>query len=95
MFVVIGEWRMQPHTGPGPREVPPDMVEGVGRQPGLVKGYWTSGDDDHTRSHTFIVFADRSSAEAFAADVRGNVVNQRRAGVENISLVIDEVAAHT
>ena len=70
------------------------MVEGVGRLPGLVKGYWT-GSEDGTRSHTFIVFADRPAAVAFAEDVRGNVENQRLAHVENVSLVIEEVAAQT
>ena len=46
-------------------------------------------------STTFIVFDDRAAAEAFAVDVRGNIENQRRAGVENVSLVIHEVAAET
>jgi hypothetical protein len=46
-------------------------------------------------STTFIVFDDRAAAEAFAVDVRGNIENQRRAGVENLSLVIHEVAAET
>jgi hypothetical protein len=51
--------------------------------------------EDATRTHTFIVFADRAKAEAFAETVRGNLENQRRAGVENLSLVIDEVAGQT
>jgi len=32
---------------------------------------------------------------AFAAEVRGNMDNQRRAGVENLSLVVHEIAAET
>ena len=48
-----------------------------------------------TRAHTFIVFEDKAAAEAFATDVRGNIENQRRAGMENVSLVIDEVSAET
>jgi hypothetical protein len=43
----------------------------------------------------FIVFADRMSAEAFAADVRGNIENQALAGVTNLSLDLAEVAATT
>ena len=62
--------------------------------PNLVEGYWTISDDGRT-SHTFIVFDDRPSAEEFAGNVRGNIENQRQAGVENISLDIAEVAAQT
>jgi hypothetical protein len=42
-----------------------------------------------------VVFDDLAAAERFASDVRGNVENQRHVGVENLSLVVEEVAAHT
>lgn len=67
----------------------------MSKAPGIVKGYWAEGTADPPRSHTFIVFADRASAEAFAADVRGNLENQARAGVTNLSLDIAEVSATT
>ena len=81
MFVVIGDWRMS---------FPP----GDEQRAGLSRIVWTSSDDG-IASTTFIVFDDRAAAEAFAVDVRGNIENQRRAGVENLSLVIHEVAAET
>jgi hypothetical protein len=94
MFVVIGRWRMNPEIAQAQREGLDRIVAGVGQLPHLVKGYWTTSDDGST-SHTFIVFDDRPSAEEFAGNVRGNVENQRQAGVENISLDIDEVVAQT
>lgn len=94
MFVVIGDWRMSFQPGEEQRAALSRIVSGVSQLPGLAKGYWTSSDDG-TSSMTFIVFDDRAVAEAFAADVRGNVENQRRAGVENLGLVIHEVAAET
>ena len=94
MFVVIGDWRMTPQQGDDQRAGLARIVAGVSQLPDLVKGYWTSSEDG-TRSHTFIVFQDRAAAEAFASDVRGNLENQQRAGVENVSLVIDEVTAQT
>ncbi len=94
MFVVIGDWRMSFPPGDEQRAGLSRIVSGVTQLPGLAKGYWTSSDDG-TASTTFIVFDDRAAAEAFAVDVRGNIENQRRAGVENLSLVIHEVAAET
>jgi hypothetical protein len=94
MFVVIGDWRMSPEQRDEQRAGLSRIAHGVAGLPGLAKGYWTSSDDG-TRSSTFIVFEDRFAAEAFAADVRGNIDNQRRAGVENLSLVVHEVAAET
>ncbi|MCW2811837.1 MAG: hypothetical protein JWP61_2295 [Friedmanniella sp.] len=57
-----------------------------------MTGFWTSGADG-VGSHTFIVLEHEAEAQRFAADVRGNRDDQRRAGAENISLVVDEVAA--
>ena len=94
MFAVIGDWRMDPTAAAQQREGLSRIVQGVGRLPGLVKGYWTANEDT-TRTHTFIVFEDRASAVAFASSVRGNLDNQRRVGVENLSLVIDEVTDQT
>lgn len=94
MFVVIGDWRMSAEPGEDQHAGLDKIVRGVARLPGLVKGYWTSSDDGE-RSSTFIVFHDRDAAEAFAAGVRGNIENQRRAGVENISLAVHEIAAET
>ncbi|WP_210440030.1 hypothetical protein [Nocardioides xinjiangensis] len=67
------------------------IVEGVRAAPGFVHGYWA--DSAPTRSHTFIVFADRAAAEVFAEDVRNNLENQARAGVRNEELAIAQVVA--
>lgn len=95
MFVVIGLWEMDPELREMQKQVLDGIVAGVSHAPGVVKGYWAMGTTEPSRSHTFIVFADRRSAEAFAADVRGNIDNQRRAGVVNISLDLAEVSAST
>ncbi len=95
MFVVIGLWELDPALREIQRGALEDIVAGVGRAPGIVKGYWATEAADPARSHTFIVFADRESAEAFARDVRGNFENQTRAGVKNISLELAEVSATT
>ncbi|HWH99853.1 MAG TPA: hypothetical protein VNT27_05945, partial [Propionibacteriaceae bacterium] len=94
MFAVIGQWRMDPQLGDEQHTGLQRIVAGVGQLPGLVAGYWT-GEAGGSSSHTFIVFDDLAAAERFASDVRGNAENQRRGGVENLSLVLEEVAAHT
>ncbi len=95
MFVVIGLWELDPERREMQRQALDRIVAGVSHAPGFVTGYWADGTQDPPRSHTFIVFADRASAEAFAADVRGNLENQARAGVTNISLDLAEVSATT
>jgi hypothetical protein len=46
-------------------------------------------------AHTLARFSDREAALAFADSVRGNVENQARSGVRNISLDIVAVKATT
>ena len=95
MFAVVGEWRaVAPATTAEQRESLEGIVRGVAGLPKLVKGYWSSNEDG-TRRHTFIVFEDRDAADAFAADVRGNTENQKRAGIELVSLATYEVTAQT
>jgi hypothetical protein len=95
VYVVIGVWELDLKLREMQRQVLDGIVAGVSQAPGIVKGYWAEGTADPLRSHTFIVFADRTSAEAFAADVRGNIENQARAGVSNVSLDLAEVSATT
>jgi hypothetical protein len=95
LFVVIGVWELDPKLRAMQRQLLDGIVAGVSQAPGIVKGYWAEGTADPPRSHTFIVFDDRASAEAFASDVRGNIDNQARAGVTNISLDLAEVSATT
>ncbi len=95
MFVVIGLWELDPELREMQRQVLDGIVAGVGQAPGIVKGYWAEGITDPPRSHTFIVFADRVSAESFAADVRANLENQARAGVTNLGLDLAEISATT
>ena len=95
MFVVIGVWALDPALEEVRRAVFDDLVAGVGQAHGIVRAYWAQDADDPTRSHTFIVFTDRESAESFAADVRANSENQARAGVTPVSLDLAEVSATT
>lgn len=94
MYAVIGVWDIEPSMREEQRGYLDGIVAGVGRLPGLVKGYWSDGTDPRT-SHTFILFSERDAAEQFAADVRGNVDNQAAAGVTNVSLDLTEVIATT
>jgi len=94
MFAVIGQWRMDPKLDDEQHTGLQRIVAGGGQLPGLVAGCWT-GAAGGASSHTFIVFDDLGSAEQFASDVRSNAENQRRAGVENLSLVLEEFAAHS
>jgi hypothetical protein len=94
MFAVIGVWEIDPSLASVQQDVLDHIVSGVRQAPGLVKGYWT-GPGASTTAHTFVVFADRQSAEMFAADVRANVDNQARAGVRNLSLDLAEITAET
>jgi hypothetical protein len=95
VFVVIGVWHLDPALDDVRRGLMSDLVAGVAQAPGIVKGYWAADAADPTRSHTFIVFEDRASAEAFAADVRSDLENQARAGVTSISLDLAEVSFTT
>ena len=94
MYAVVGVWELDPARDEAQQSALPGIVAGVSQLPGLVKGYW-SAYEDAARSHTFIVFADRDAAVAFAADVRGNAENQNRSGVRNLSLDIVAVQAAT
>jgi quinol monooxygenase YgiN len=91
MYAVVGTWRTDPGLAEMRRQMLNRIVEGVRLTPGFVHGYWA--DSAPVRSHTFIMFADRASAEAFADDVRNNLENQVRAGVRNEALDIAEVVA--
>jgi hypothetical protein len=65
----------------------------------VVVGLWeldpARRDLQPRRSHTFIVVADRPSAEVFADDVRGDFEGQALAGVTNVGLEIATVTATT
>jgi hypothetical protein len=94
MYAVIGVWEMDPQRREMQREGLEHVVAGVQQLPGFVKGYWAQGAEP-TRSHTFVVFTDQASAESFLAEVRGNIDNQARAGVRNVSLDLAAVVAST
>ena len=93
MFAVIGEWTMAPGLAEAQRAGLEGIVAGVSRLRGFASGWWTRSGDGRD-CHTFIVFEDQDSADGFAANVRGNLENQRAAGVENVSLTVEEVTAH-
>lgn len=94
MYAVVGIWEMDPQQREEQAAARERIVAGVAQLPGLVKGYWSDSSEPN-RAHTFIVFDDRSAAESFAADVRGNIENQSRSGVRNISLDLVTVTAMT
>lgn len=91
MYAVVGTWETDPGLAEMRQQMLQRIVEGVRQAPGFVHGYWA--DSSPERSHTFIVFADRSTAEAFEGDVRANLANQARAGVKSTGLYLAEVVA--
>lgn len=91
MYAVVGRWQTDPRLADVRSTMLERIVEGVRHAPGFVHGYWA--DSGPEQSHTFIVFSDRPTAEAFAQDVRDNVANQAAAGVRSRGLDIAEVVA--
>ena len=94
VYAVVGVWELEPDQAEEQRNLLlSHIVPGVRHAPGLVKGYWAG--DVGGRSHSFIVFEDQSSAEQFAASVRGNAAAQTESGVGVIDLQVVPVTAET
>lgn len=94
MYAVIGVWDLDPAAKAARDQAHARIVEGVGRLPGLVKGYWAESEDTG-RAHTVIVFEGRDEAVAFAGSVRANAEEQARHGVHVVSLDVTRVTATT
>jgi hypothetical protein len=71
----------------------PDLVDGVKRNPGFVRGFWADDLDEPERSATFIVFTTLDQARAFRDAVLANAPMQGRVGVARSELRILEVRA--
>jgi hypothetical protein len=71
------------------------IVAGVSQAPGIVQGYWAEGISDPPRSHTFIVFADRASAEAFCGRRPREPGEPGTSGGAQLSLELAEVTTTT
>lgn len=66
------------------------IVPGVSRKPGFIAGYWTY---DGQQTYNTLIFESHETAEAQAADVRGNTKNQTAAGVVPVTITVAEVIA--
>lgn len=70
-----------------------NIVPSVRQAPGLIRGYWAGWPGQ--RSHSFVVFEDQTSAEQFAANVRGNKQGQAESGVGVMDLSVVPISAQT
>jgi hypothetical protein len=71
----------------------PELVEGVKRNPGFVRGFWANDLEEPDLSHTFIVFDTVDHALAFRQAVMANAPAQTEAGVQRGALRIVEIQA--
>lgn len=82
MFAVVGRWKLDPSQMQVQREVLTQrIVPGVRHADGFVAGYW-SKPTEHGYAHSFIIFDERSAAEAIAESVRRNRHNRESHGIE-------------
>ena len=93
VFAVAGMWESDEAVVHARDSALEGIVAGVSQLPGFVAGYWADSLDDPTRSHTFIVFAEREQADAFAGRVRGNAEGQASVGIRALSLEVVAVQA--
>jgi hypothetical protein len=90
----VGIWDLDAEQAEQQRELLlTHIAPSVRNAPGLVKGYWAG--ETGQRSHTFVVFEDERSAEAFASNVRGNQPAQADSGVGAMDLRVVPIAAET
>jgi hypothetical protein len=90
MHAVIAMFEMPPEVAETTRAQLDDIVTRIRAEPGFVAGYWTHGG---ARPVNMLVFDTASAAEARAADIRGNVDQQRSYGIVPIDITVAEIVA--
>jgi quinol monooxygenase YgiN len=93
MFAVSGMWKMDPSMRAQQEQMLPQLVEGVKKNPGFVRGFWANDLDEPDQSVTFIVFETLDQARGFRDAVLANAPAQADSGVERGGLRIVEVRA--
>ena len=71
----------------------PDLVAGVSRNPGFVRGFWADDLDEPDVSVTFVVFKTLQQARGFRDAVMANAPAQVEVGIERAGLRIVEIQA--
>jgi hypothetical protein len=93
VFAVAGTWTMDAAVREHREAALPALVDGVRRNAGFVRGFWSDDVDDPAVSLTFIVFETLEQARAFREAVMANAPAQAESGVERDGLRIVEVRA--
>jgi hypothetical protein len=93
MFAVAGTWTMHSGMREIQKQALPALIDGVKKNPGFVRGYWTDDVEDPATSLTFIVFETLEQARSFRDAVIENAPGQADAGVERGGLRIVELIA--
>jgi len=95
MHAAIGIFHHDPSRWSSQRsELDERIIPFVKQSPGFIRGAW-SYDRATSRSYSYIVFDDETSARAFVAAVKAQSEMQTKAGVTLESFVNVEVIAET
>ena len=93
MFAVSGTWKMDNSMRERQAAVLPQLVAGVSRNPGFVRGFWADDVDEPDLSVTFVVFETLDQARGFREAVMANAPAQVEVGIERAGLRIVEIQA--
>jgi hypothetical protein len=93
VFAVSGIWKMDNSMREKQAAVLPQLVAGVRRNPGFVRGFWADDLDEPDVSVTFVVFETLEQARGFREAVMANAPAQAEVGIERAGLRIVEIQA--
>ena len=93
MFAVSGTWKMDNSMRDRQAAGLPQLVAGVSRNPGFVRGFWADDLDEPDLSVTFVVFETLDQARSFREAVMANAPAQVEVGIEQAGLRIVEIQA--
>jgi hypothetical protein len=93
MFADSGNWKMDNSMREMQAAVLPQLVAGVSRNPGFVRGFWADDLEEPDLSVTFVVFETLDQARSFREAVMANTPAQVEVGIERAGLRIVEIQA--
>jgi hypothetical protein len=93
VFAVTGTWKMDNSMRDKQAAVLPQLVAGVSRNEGFVRGFWADDLDEPDMSVTFVVFETLDQARGFREAVMANAPAQVEVGIERAGLRIVEIQA--
>jgi hypothetical protein len=93
VFAVSGTWKMDNSMRDRQAAGLPQLVAGVSRNPGFVRGFWADDLDEPDLSVSFVVFETLDQARSFREAVMANAPAQVEVGIERAGLRIVEIQA--